>query len=477
MIPQATSNDEIKFIHSLITDRMTKNQATYFSVKANHATKISVLVNKQIGTSFYETIIQYLMYSDLTYMQIELFDTNTLEYTKPLQTFNISLERNTQTSPDSLQASLVNEVNKKTNITTQTLETNFAKAFEHQRQLLMIEYENQNMKAEILALKKKCKKHKQTIKHIEKSKLNSEQTKHDSLSTVSLGAAGAKALEGFAKSEIGIGLLTNLLKTDSQTLTNILGVSTQSNTAKSNLLNDTKTESKTEIQAERKTELKTDKPLTKQEICRLECLTSIQTFFEGIDPKAFYLYLQVISRISENEQNLNKVCLFLDGQSFSTLETNKTENISTITKTSTVNTLITTETEQQERKPSTKKVKKVEPKKSIETRTFEMSEVEITNYETSLTTTLIREDVVKSDSVFEQAPIEQILSLETVKNTRDTLPKVSTRKRQKKQNRFIKTNHLIKPMYSLYKNYLKANRVFVTLNFFVANTIKEHPPP
>jgi len=289
--------EQIRFIHDVIKDRKDKNQSTFFSVKLVRGDKVTPLVDKETGDTFYETIIQYLTRYDVSAIMVELYHGKAHNIKDPIDKYTIQLKKSsdlgiTYTPKEEMQVTQAESV-----VST---EKHYAGLFEKERGLLMLEFELKRLQLEHEELKKKYKKKKQYIVELEEELEGKEKQKKNSLGNVSLGLVASNALEGFAKSSFGIGILKNVFGAKEEVLNGLLGLD----------VNDTSTNEAPEQNSQASIISKPTgetKPQTEQEKVRQYVIKQITDFMNSLDDGSLRLYYEIIQLIGKDQKKLQQV--------------------------------------------------------------------------------------------------------------------------------------------------------------------------
>lgn len=304
---QQTPYEQIRFINDAIKDRQDKNQATFFSVKLERFGALTPLATKQNGETFYETIIQYLTKYDMTAMVVELYNGKSHNVKDPFQTFKIIVKRNAELSG---LADFKEDLKVSPTETVITSEKHFFSMAEKERQVMMLEFDLKRLQYEIEELKKKNKKKKNYIQELEAELGKTERDKKQSLGNVSLGMVGANALEGFAKSAFGIGILTKVFGMKPETLNGLLGTDGIGETQPANETKSVASLITSEPQAEQKSELLQQavaQPLTKEQQKRQEVKKFIVEFLDSCPDATLRLYYELIQYLGSDIDTLQSV--------------------------------------------------------------------------------------------------------------------------------------------------------------------------
>lgn len=289
--------EQIRFIHDVIKDRKDKNQNTFFSVKLVRADKVTPLVDKETGDTFYETIIQYLTRYDVSAIIIELYHGKAHNIKEPIDKYTIQLKKSSDLGISFPISEDVQVTQAESVVST---EKHYAGLFEKERGLLMLEFELKRLQLEHEELRKKYKKKKQYIEELESELEGKEKQKKNSLGNVSLGLVASNALEGFAKSSFGIGILKNVFGAKEDVLNGLLGL--DANEISTNEMPEQN--SQATIITKSKEE---NKPQTEQEKVRQYVIKQITDFMNALDDGSLRLYYEIIQLIGKDQTKLQQV--------------------------------------------------------------------------------------------------------------------------------------------------------------------------
>lgn len=294
---QQSPYEQIRFINDAIKDRQEKNQPTFFSVKLERFGALTPLAVKENGENFYETIIQYLTRYDMTALIVELFSGKSHNVKEPFQSFKIAVKRSAELAAPNQEP----ELRLSPAESVITTEKHFFTMAEKERQVMMLEFDLKRLQYENQELKKKNKKKKNYIAQLEAELGKSEKEKKNSLGNVSLGLVGANALEGFAKSSFGLGILKNVFGMKEDTLNGLLGQN--ENTS----LSETSNEPKSKASIITKQESIVKEPETKEEKYRAEIKKFILQFLDSCDDKTLRLYYELIQYLGADTETVDSV--------------------------------------------------------------------------------------------------------------------------------------------------------------------------
>ncbi len=308
-----TPYEQIRFINDVIKDRKDKNQATFFSVKLERSGNVTPLVEKETGDTFYETLIQYLTRYDISHIIIDLYHGKAHNIKEPFQTFKIAVKRSSDASLGVIAKDDILITPTENVITT---EKHFMGIIEKERQILFLDFELKKLQSEIEELKKKNKKRKQYILELEAELENKEKTKKQSLGNVSLGMVASNAIENFAKSNFGIGILKNVFGANQDMLNGLLGIDENPNDTSS----EKETEQKSTASIITKTKQETS-PQSEQEKLRTYVIKQLTEFLNGLDDGALRLYFEITQLIGKDQNKLQHVYMALKQSSKQTATT------------------------------------------------------------------------------------------------------------------------------------------------------------
>jgi hypothetical protein len=306
--------EQIRFINDVIKDRSAKNEKTFFSVKLERMGVQTPLVNKEEGNLFYETIIQYLTRYDLSALIIELYHGKSHNVKEPFQTIKINIKRNQELSLNGADKNQVEVVESETLINP---EKHFYTLAEKERANIMLEFRIKQLEWELEISKKKNKKKKEYIQKLEAELDKIEKGKKHSLGNVTLGNITSNALETFAKSEFGIGILKNVFGAKQEMLDGLLG--TTSNPSEKAEAEETK--STASIITETK---EPEKKLSDNDKVRLQVIKYINEFMLNADDAVVRIYYELICMIGKDLNLLQSIYLQLKGTMKNNTQKNNT---------------------------------------------------------------------------------------------------------------------------------------------------------
>jgi len=291
--------EQIKFINDVIKDRQDKNQPTFFSVKVERFGEVTPMVNKEQGANFYETILQYLTRYELSALLIELYNGKAHNIKEPFRNFRILLKKSSDIS--------IGNSNTITDIPVTTAETiispekHFLTLAEKERQLMQLEFDLKRLQYENDELKRKNKKKKNYIAQLESELGKTEKDKKNSLGNVSFGMIGANAIESFAKSSFGLGILKNVFGAKEEMLNGLLGIA-ETKTEQSNEPKSTAT-----VITTSETPQEQKEPLTENEKIRITIKKFITEFLDRSNDAVLRGYYELIQLLGSDMETLQSV--------------------------------------------------------------------------------------------------------------------------------------------------------------------------
>lgn len=284
-----TPYEQVRFIRDVIKDRTDKSQPTFFSVKLESFGNITPLVDKEQGALFYDTIIQYLMRYDLSALIVELYHGKSHNIKEPFQTFRILIKRSANVNLSGIEKKENLELTQSEIISP---EKHFHTLATKEFDLLRLQYEND-------VLKKKNKKKKAYIKELEKELERSEKEKSGSMGNVALGSVASNALEKFARSDFGIGILKNVFGAKEEVLQGLINTGTEETQAE---------EAKSTATLIKKP---ADKQLSENDKIRYQLRKHIADFLEKSDDATLRLYYEIVLLIGGDVQLLQSIFMQL----------------------------------------------------------------------------------------------------------------------------------------------------------------------
>lgn len=292
--------EELKFIHDVIKDRSDKNEATFFSVKLERNGNITPLVSKESGDVFYPTIVKYLSRYDKPVLVIELYHGKAINIKTPFQTFRIPLRPMNEPSLGIITPEIKDPLPVTPTENVIPVERHYSSLFDSQRQMLDLQFEIKRLQIENTELSKKCKKRKRYIEELEEQIYKDEKNKKQSLGNVSMGMAGANAIEYFAKSDFGLGILKHIFKVQPEVMNGLLGNADNKEDGNNGKKEEPKTNASFVVKKE-------EKPLTEQEKKRLDALKSLSQFFDSLNEGELRIYFEIIRMMGKDANTLQNI--------------------------------------------------------------------------------------------------------------------------------------------------------------------------
>jgi hypothetical protein len=233
-----TPSEIIDYIGELIRERENKNLPTFYTIGIEQYEKNTPVAEKEEGyDNFKKQVMKYMSDFNLTAITIQLFSGKSKNVKSPFQTFKVSLKKQ---NPTVVLGNTDYGMEKQTNDVQQfesaiPVGRYYDEKFELQMRIMRIEMEKQSLTERLIQLTERYedKLKEQDTRNAEKIKLleeeivdlqqqiddfekeisKNEKDKHNSFGNIALGSISARAIESFAKSNMGTGLLKGLLGT------------------------------------------------------------------------------------------------------------------------------------------------------------------------------------------------------------------------------------------------------------------------
>lgn len=297
---QQSPYEQIRFINDAIKDRQDKNQPTFFSIKLERMGALTPLATKEDGATFYDTVIKYLSKYTVSALIVELYSGKSHNVKNPFQTIKINLNRTADLGSVSVLPS-EEEIKVTPAESIVTAEKHFFSLAEKERQLMLLEFENKRLQHELEQLQKKNKKRKRYILELEDELSKTEKDKKNSLGNVTLGLAGANAIESFAKSSFGMGILKTVFGMKEETLNGLLG--------DAKAPEPTATEPKSTATLIKTNTAGTEVPIPPagQPTVRDGIKSQIVRFLDGVDEPTLNLYYELIQYLGTDTDTIKSV--------------------------------------------------------------------------------------------------------------------------------------------------------------------------
>lgn len=227
-----TPSEVIDYIGDIIREREQKSLPTFYTISIEQYEKTTPVAEKEEGyDNFKKQVMKYMSDYNLTAITVQLFSGKSRNVKTPFQTFKVPLKKQNPTI-------ILGGVEKGSS-DAQQLDSSipvgryYDEKFELQMRIMRIEMEKQNLAERLIqlteryedklkeqdsrntekikSLEQEIKELEQDIEDFEKEISKNEKDKHNSFGNVALGSISARAIEGFAKSSMGTGLLKGLL--------------------------------------------------------------------------------------------------------------------------------------------------------------------------------------------------------------------------------------------------------------------------
>lgn len=227
-----TPSEIIDYIGDIIRERENKSLPTFYTISIEQYEKTTPVAEKEEGhDNFKKQVLKYMSDYNLTAITVQLFSGKSRNVKTPFQTFKVQLKKQNPTI-------ILGGIEKNTS-EVQQLDSSipvsryYDEKFELQMRIMRIELEKQTLTDRIVQLteryedklkeqdsrngeavkrfEEEIENLEEEIKELENEILKNEKDKHNSFGNVALGSISARAMEGFAKSNIGTGLLKGLL--------------------------------------------------------------------------------------------------------------------------------------------------------------------------------------------------------------------------------------------------------------------------
>lgn len=223
----------IQYIGEIIRERQQKSLPTFYTICIEQYEKTTPVLEKEEGyDNFKQEILKYMSDYNLTGITVQLFSGKSRNVKSPFQVFKVPLKKQNPTL-------FLGSYGKDTSSEVQQLDSSIPVAryydekFELQMRIMRIEMEKQSLNERLIQLTERYEERlkEQDVRNEEKLKLLQEEInekeeeikefeleiaryekeKHNSFGNIALGSISARAIEGFAKSDIGTGVLKGLL--------------------------------------------------------------------------------------------------------------------------------------------------------------------------------------------------------------------------------------------------------------------------
>jgi hypothetical protein len=231
-----TPSEVIDYIGDIIRERQQKSLPTFYTILIEQYEKSTPVAEKEEGyDNFKQQVLKYMSDYNLSSITVQLFSGKSRNVKSPFQTFKVQLKKQNPTI-------VLGGTEKPEIETVQHVDSSipvgryYDEKFELQMRIMRIEMEKQALTERLHQLteryedklKEQDKRFEEKIKLLdlevqrleeeiaeyEKEIAKNEKDKHNSFGNIALGSISARAIENFAKSDLGTGLLKGLLGKD-----------------------------------------------------------------------------------------------------------------------------------------------------------------------------------------------------------------------------------------------------------------------
>jgi hypothetical protein len=230
---ESTPSNIIQYIGEIIKERQNKSLPTFYTISIEQYEKTTPVAEKEEGyDNFKAQVLKYMSDYNLTALTVQLFSGKSRNVKSPFQTFKVPLKKQNPSV-------FLGNIEREPTTEVQQLESSipvgryYDEKFEMQMRIMRIEMEKHSLNEKLVQLTERYeeKLKEQDIRNAEKLKLLEEEIsekqaeihdfemeiakyekeKHNSFGNIALGSITARAMEHFAKSDIGVGVLKGLL--------------------------------------------------------------------------------------------------------------------------------------------------------------------------------------------------------------------------------------------------------------------------
>jgi hypothetical protein len=222
----------IQEIFDVLREREAQSVPTFFTISIEQSGEAMPLMNRENGyENFKEKITKYSLDYNPSPIIVRLYTGKSRNVKNPFKTYRIEKRKHTP-------AIFLGNIEKEQSNVEQVesaipVGRYYDEKFELQLRIMRVELEKQNLTDKLLALTERYEEKlkdqeeknklanqamltemdrlKEQIREFEQEIERAEKEKHNSFGNLALGSIGARALEGFAKSEVGMGMLKGLL--------------------------------------------------------------------------------------------------------------------------------------------------------------------------------------------------------------------------------------------------------------------------
>lgn len=251
-----TPSELIDHIADLIKERESKTLPTYYTISIEQYEKNTPVAEKEEGyENFKKQVQKYITDYQLTSITVQLFSGKSRNVKHPFQVFKVSLTK--QPTPTVILGGMERESVSDIQQLDSSIPVSryYDEKFELQMRIMRTEMEKQTLMERVTHLTERYedKLREQEVRSAEKLKryedeieeleeqiqdyereiVKGEKDKHNSFGNVALGSIGARIVEGFAKSDIGTGVLKGLLGAEGYSTLqgHLAGIENAANTA------------------------------------------------------------------------------------------------------------------------------------------------------------------------------------------------------------------------------------------------------
>ncbi|MGZ4037244.1 MAG: hypothetical protein ACXVPQ_05405, partial [Bacteroidia bacterium] len=227
-----TPSELIRYIGDIIRERQSKDLPTYYTISIEQYDKNTPVAEKEESHENFERLmLKYMSDYNLTSITVSLYSGKSRRVKQPFQVFKVPLKKQ---NPTIMLGGVDKEVQEIQQAESSiSVHRYYDEKFEMQMRIMRVEMEKQSLSERVALLTEKYeekikdierKSHEQTkeledeisrleseIRDYEKEITGNEKAKHNSLGNIALGSVGARVVENFAKSDLGISLLKSLL--------------------------------------------------------------------------------------------------------------------------------------------------------------------------------------------------------------------------------------------------------------------------
>ena len=234
-----TPSEIIDHIADIIKERDSRKLPTFFTICIEQFDKMTPVIEKETGyENFKKQVQKYITDYELTGLLFQLFSGKSRSVRTPFQTFKVALKK--QQAPTVVLGGSEAEAPQVQQLDSAIpVGRYYDEKFEYQLRIMRSEMEKQglmdklnhvteryeeklkDMEArhadKLAAFAGEIDELEGEVEELQREIFKNEKEKHGSLGNITLGGIGARAIEGFAKSELGAGVLKGLLGSNGYT--------------------------------------------------------------------------------------------------------------------------------------------------------------------------------------------------------------------------------------------------------------------